>query len=44
MRIYRLDLTSIDMGVYHTMIAWNYPFGDVVMIRNQWRCSRRRRR
>ena len=34
-RIYSLDLTSIDTGVYHTMIAWNYPFGDVVMIRNQ---------
>ena len=34
-RIYTLDLTSIDTGVYHTMIAWNYPFGDVVMIRNQ---------
>ena len=34
-RIYTLDLSSIDSGVYHTMIAWNYPFGDVVMIRNQ---------
>ncbi len=34
-RIYTLDLTSIDTGVYHTMIAWNYPFGDAVMIRNQ---------
>jgi P-type conjugative transfer protein TrbG len=34
-RIYSLDLTSVDTGVYHTMIAWNYPFGDVVMIRNQ---------
>jgi type IV secretion system protein VirB9 len=34
-RIYTLDLTSVDTGVYHTMIAWNYPFGDVVMIRNQ---------
>src|SRR5580658_4580180 len=34
-RIYTLDLTSVDTGVYHTMIAWNYPFGDVVIIRNQ---------
>lgn len=34
-RMYTLDLTSVDSGTYHTMIAWNYPFGDVVMIRNQ---------
>lgn len=34
-RIYSLDLSSTDSGTYHTMIAWNYPFGDVVMIRNQ---------
>lgn len=34
-RVYTLDLTSTDSGMYHTMIAWNYPFGDVVMIRNQ---------
>jgi P-type conjugative transfer protein TrbG len=34
-RVYTLDLSSADSGVYHTMIAWNYPFGDVVMIRNQ---------
>jgi type IV secretion system protein VirB9 len=34
-RIYTLDLTSVDTGVYHTMIAWNYPFGDAVIIRNQ---------
>ncbi|MGD0461660.1 MAG: P-type conjugative transfer protein TrbG [Tepidisphaeraceae bacterium] len=34
-RMYTLDLTSIGSGIYHTMIAWNYPFGDVVMIRNQ---------
>jgi P-type conjugative transfer protein TrbG len=34
-RIYTLDLTSTDQAAYHTMIAWNYPFGDVVMIRNQ---------
>ncbi|HXE53554.1 MAG TPA: P-type conjugative transfer protein TrbG [Tepidisphaeraceae bacterium] len=33
-RVYTLDLTSTDQPVYHTMIAWNYPFGDVVMIRN----------
>ena len=34
-RIYTLDLTTTDQSVYHTMIAWNYPFGDAVMIRNQ---------
>jgi type IV secretion system protein VirB9 len=34
-RIYTLDLSSVDTGVYHTMIAWNYPFGDAVVIRNQ---------
>jgi type IV secretion system protein VirB9 len=34
-RIYTLDLTSTDQPTYHTMIAWNYPFGDLVMIRNQ---------
>ena len=34
-RIYTLDLTSVDSGTYHTMIAWNYPYGDAVMIRNQ---------
>jgi P-type conjugative transfer protein TrbG len=34
-RIYTLDLTSTEGSVYHTMIAWNYPFGDAVMIRNQ---------
>jgi P-type conjugative transfer protein TrbG len=34
-RVYALDLSSTDSGIYHTMIAWNYPFGDVVMIRNQ---------
>jgi type IV secretion system protein VirB9 len=34
-RVYALDLSSSDSGIYHTMIAWNYPFGDVVMIRNQ---------
>ena len=34
-RIYTLDLSSADSGVYQTMIAWNYPFGDLVMIRNQ---------
>ena len=34
-RVYTLDLTSTDSSTYHTMIAWNYPFGDVVMIRNQ---------
>lgn len=34
-RIYTLDLISTDEPTYHTMIAWNYPYGDVVMIRNQ---------
>ena len=34
-RVYTLDLTSTDSGTYHTMIAWNYPFGDAVVIRNQ---------
>jgi type IV secretion system protein VirB9 len=34
-RVYNLDLTSVDSPVYHTMIAWHYPFGDVVAIRNQ---------
>jgi P-type conjugative transfer protein TrbG len=34
-RVYTLDLSSTDAPTYHTMIAWHYPFGDVVMIRNQ---------
>jgi P-type conjugative transfer protein TrbG len=34
-RVYALDLTSTDQPIYHTMIAWNYPYGDLVMIRNQ---------
>jgi type IV secretion system protein VirB9 len=34
-RVYVLDLSSTDQPTYHTMIAWHYPFGDVVMIRNQ---------
>ena len=34
-RVYTLDLSSTDQPTYHTMIAWHYPFGDVVMIRNQ---------
>jgi P-type conjugative transfer protein TrbG len=34
-RVYSLDLSSTDSSTYHTMIAWNYPFGDAVMIRNQ---------
>ena len=32
-RVYALDLTSNDGGVYHTMIAWNYPYGDLVAVR-----------
>jgi type IV secretion system protein VirB9 len=34
-RVYQVDLTSTDGPTYHTMIAWNYPYGDVVAIRNQ---------
>jgi type IV secretion system protein VirB9 len=34
-RVYSLDLTSTDSNTYHTMIAWNYPYGDLVMIRDQ---------
>ena len=34
-RVYQLDLTSVESGAYHMMIAWDYPFGDVVAIRNQ---------
>ena len=37
-RVYTLDLSSTDAGAggtYHTMIAWNYPFGDLVMVRNE---------
>jgi type IV secretion system protein VirB9 len=34
-RVYTLDLSSTDQPIYHTMIAWNYPYGDLVMVRNQ---------
>jgi len=34
-RVYTLDVTSTDACTYHTMIAWNYPFADAVVIRNQ---------
>jgi type IV secretion system protein VirB9 len=34
-RVYNLDLISVDSPVYHTMIAWHYPFGDVIAIRSQ---------
>ncbi|HVT87711.1 MAG TPA: P-type conjugative transfer protein TrbG [Tepidisphaeraceae bacterium] len=34
-RVYSLDLTSVAEPVYHTMIAWNYPLGDLVMIRKE---------
>jgi type IV secretion system protein VirB9 len=34
-RVYTLDLNSTDQATYHTMIAWNYPYGDLVMVRNQ---------
>ncbi len=34
-RVYELDLTSTDQPTYHTMIAWHYPYGDIVTIRNQ---------
>ncbi len=33
-RIYQLDLQSVAVGVYQTMIAWHYPFGDLIMIRH----------
>jgi type IV secretion system protein VirB9 len=36
-RVYQIDLTSTDGPTYQTMIAWNYPYGDVVAIRNQVR-------
>lgn len=32
-RVYTLDLVSTDKPAYHTMIAWHYPFGDLVTIR-----------
>jgi type IV secretion system protein VirB9 len=34
-RVYQVDLTSTDGPTYQTMIAWNYPYGDVVAIRNR---------
>ena len=35
-RVYTLDLSSTAAGgAYHTMVAWNYPFGDVVLLRGQ---------
>jgi type IV secretion system protein TrbG len=34
-RIYTLDLASTNSALYHTMIAWNYPFGDLVLIHNE---------
>jgi len=36
-RIYQVDLQSVAVGVYQTMIAWHYPFGDLVMIRHTMR-------
>ena len=33
-RIYQIDLQSVAVGVYQTMIAWHYPFGDLIMIRH----------
>ena len=33
-RIYQIDLQSVAVGVYQTMIAWHYPFGDLFMIRH----------
>lgn len=32
-RVYTLDLVSTDKPAYHTMIAWHYPFGDLVTLR-----------
>ena len=35
-RVYTLDLSSTAAGgAYHTRVAWNYPFGDVVLLRGQ---------
>ena len=33
--VYTLDLTSSDSGIYHTMVAWNYPTDEMLLIRNQ---------
>lgn len=35
-RVYTLDLVSTDKPAYHTMIAWHYPFGDLVMLRKSF--------
>jgi type IV secretion system protein TrbG len=34
-RIYQVDLRSVAVGVYQTMIAWHYPFNDLVVINRQ---------
>ena len=41
-RIYQLDLQSVAVGVYQTMIAWHYPFGDLIMIRHTMQRENRR--
>lgn len=41
-RVYLVELTSVAADVYHTMVAWNYPFGDVVIARNRAAEARRR--
>jgi type IV secretion system protein VirB9 len=34
-RIYQIDLRSVSVGVYQTMIAWHYPFGSLTIIENK---------
>ena len=34
-RIYQIDLRSVSLGVYQTMIAWHYPFGSLTIIEHQ---------
>ena len=36
-RIYQIDLRSVSVGVYQTMIAWHYPFGSLTIIENKLR-------
>ena len=34
-RIYQVDLRSVAVGVYQTMIAWHYPFGSLTIIEHK---------
>ena len=34
-RIYQIDLRSVSVGVYQTMIAWHYPFGSLTIIEHK---------